>query len=420
MVLLVMLLPCLGRWVSGRAGLVRGADIAVLLFCLWYGVSFAATEGLSAAVEPAGINMIEVAGAYFLARCYIRNHDDFCRMIHSLFMIMLVLLPFAVVESFTGRNIIAEFFGQFLNADAAVTGGGTRWGLRRANSVFDHPIMFGVAAATLLPLAHLVLGGNSSALRRWVRDSVIVCLTFLSLSSAPIGLTALLITLIAWDTLLRSFPFRWHVVAVAFASAYFAVDILSNQTPVEFYIHRFTFEGQTGWYRLLIWDYGTASVAANPLFGIGLDEWARPAWMVSSSIDSFWLVQFVRTGVPGGVLMLAIFGLAALASVRVTPATEGVRMCQTAYLLSLFGLFFTGATVHFWGAGLVLFLFIVGSGMWIAETGRGKPEGTRWPLSHTPREVCSELSSERHRVHGSVRDLRQRTPNQGSGSAEET
>ncbi len=394
-VLLAALLPCLARWMSGRAGPVRGADIAVLLFCIWYGVSFAATEGLSAAVQPAGINMIEVGGAYFLARCYIRSYDEFYGMIRTLFMIMLVLLPFAIVENYTGRNILAEFFGLFLNTDDALTVAGTRWGLRRANSVFDHPIMFGVAAASLLPLTHLVLGENRPALRRWVQDLVIVSLTLLSLSSAPIGLTALLIALMTWDALLRPFRFRWHLVAVAFAGAYFGVDVLSSQSPVEFYIHHFTFDGQTGWYRLLIWDYGTASVAENPLFGIGFEEWARPSWM-TSSIDNFWLVHFVRTGVPGGILMLAIFALAAFAVVRVPPPDEGVRRCQTAYLLTLFGLLFTGATVHFWGTGLSMFLFIVGSGLWIAETGtRSDASPTRFPYTQNHRELRRSLRPRR-------------------------
>ena len=385
-VLLVALLPCLSRWLSRRAGPIRSADVAAMLFCIWYGVSFAATEGLLAAIEPAGINMVEVAGAYFLARCYIRSYDEFCSMIRTLFMIMLALLPFAIAETFTGRNILVEFFGLFLNVDDALAGN-LRLGLRRANSVFDHPIIFGVAAAVLLPLTHLVLGAKSSVLRRWGQDLVIVCLTLLSLSSAPIGLTALLIALLTWDALLWFFPFRWHIVAIALASAYFGIDILSSQTPVQFFIHHFTFDGQTGWYRLLIWDYGTASVAANPVFGIGLEEWARPSWMVSLSIDNFWLIHFIRNGVPGGILMLAIFGLAALAVGRVVPPDDGVRRCQTAYLLTLIGLFFTGATVHFWGAALVLLLFIVGSGMWIAETDARSDSRMRFPPTQNRRQV---------------------------------
>ena len=41
---------------------------------------------------------------------------------------------------------------------------------------------------------------------------------------------------------------------------------------------------------LNVWKY--------PLLGIGLGEWERPAWMFSSTIDAFWLVIMIRTGVP--------------------------------------------------------------------------------------------------------------------------
>lgn len=369
-VLLVLLLPCLGRWLSGRAGPVRAADIAVLLFCLWYAVSYAATGGLGDAIEPAGINLIEIAGAYFLARCHIRTEADFRGMIRMLFLIMLALLPFAMLEAVTGRNLIAEIVGMVFHVEGA-SGDGMRWGLRRVSSVFNHPIMFGVVAAVLLPLTHLVLGRNISAARRWLQDLAVVCLALLSLSSAPIGLTVMLIALMGWDAMLRSFRYRWHLIALVVIVAYLSVELLSSQSPVQFYIHYFTFDGQTGWYRLLIWEYGTASVSAHPLFGIGFAEWARPSWM-TSSIDNFWLVHFVRTGYPGGVLMLAAFGLAAVAVGRAKVTGDAIRRCRLAYLLVLFGLFFTGATVHFWGTALVLFLFFLGSGLWIVE-GDPKP-----------------------------------------------
>ena len=58
--------------------------------------------------------------------------------------------------------------------------------------------------------------------------------------------------------------------------AYLVIKFGSNQTPVQFYISRFTFNAQTGWYRLAIWEYGSASVLNHPLFGIGFADWTRP------------------------------------------------------------------------------------------------------------------------------------------------
>ncbi|WKL39822.1 O-antigen ligase family protein (plasmid) [Sinorhizobium meliloti] len=78
----------------------------------------------------------------------------------------------------------------------------------------------------------------------------------------------------------------------------------SNQTPVKFYISHFTFDAQTGWYRLAIWEFGSASVLNHPILGIGLTEYARPSWMGSASVDNFWLLIAIRHGIPAVVLML--------------------------------------------------------------------------------------------------------------------
>ncbi len=382
-VLLVMLLPCLSAWLSGRAGPIRSPDIAVLLFCAWYGVSFAAAEGLSAAIQPAGINMIEVAGAYFLARCYIRSHEEFHAMIRLIFMIMLVLLPIAAVEAFTGRNMIAEIFGIVLDADDAVRGEGVRWGLRRANTVFDHPIMFGVAAAVLLPLTHYVLGENSSTVRRWMQCLAIVGLAGLSLSSAPIGLMAILIVLMTWDALLRSFYWRWHVVVLAAAIGYFGVEILSNQTPVEFYIHHFTFNGQT---RLVSQvDLGLRDgfrrgqpALRHRLCGVGptrLDD-TEHRQLLAGPFHSH---RHARRAISCWQYSVS----PALAVARSDAPDNSVRRCRTAYLMALFGLFFTGATVHFWGSALALFLFVVGSGLWITTTETSEGNGAGETRSRT-------------------------------------
>src|SRR5262245_18198810 len=40
---------------------------------------------------------------------------------------------------------------------------------------------------------------------------------------------------------------------------------------------------------------------------------------------------------------------------------------RAAFLISMTGFFLTGWTVHFWDAALVLFLFLMGSGVWMLD-----------------------------------------------------
>ena len=76
-ILLAMILPCPSKWISGASGRMRVADIALLLFCLWSALSLVVVQGPTEAVKPAGILFVETMGAYLVARCYIRDADDF-------------------------------------------------------------------------------------------------------------------------------------------------------------------------------------------------------------------------------------------------------------------------------------------------------------------------------------------------------
>src|SRR5262245_47603836 len=53
-VLVVMVLPCLGMWIAGKAGRMRIADIALLLFWFWSTLSLIVNHGMLFSIEPAG------------------------------------------------------------------------------------------------------------------------------------------------------------------------------------------------------------------------------------------------------------------------------------------------------------------------------------------------------------------------------
>ena len=82
-VLFVTLLPCLVMWASGKAGRIRAPDIGLFLYSGWAAITLVNAHGIAAAIEPGGILFIETMGAYLLARCYIRDAEDFENMIPS-------------------------------------------------------------------------------------------------------------------------------------------------------------------------------------------------------------------------------------------------------------------------------------------------------------------------------------------------
>jgi O-antigen ligase len=126
-----------------------------------------------------------------------------------------------------------------------------------------------------------------------------------------------------------------------------------------------TFSSHTGWYRLNIWEYGTQSVLNNPVFGIGLNDWERPAWMGGSSVDNFWLLIAMRHGLPSILLLGAAVALSVLYILRTPIADVLTARMRTGYLVTMVGLFLALATVHVWEQVAVLVFFYIGMGAWL-------------------------------------------------------
>ena len=85
-------------------------DILLLLFSFWCTLSLVVVHGMENSVQTWGIGLIETLGPYLLARCYIRDADDYYNLIQFQFRLVLLLLPFAIVEFITGHDIWRDLF----------------------------------------------------------------------------------------------------------------------------------------------------------------------------------------------------------------------------------------------------------------------------------------------------------------------
>src|SRR5690606_26065514 len=101
----------------------------------------------------------------------------------------------------------------------------------------------------------------------------------------------------------------WTLIFLGIAALVVFLEIASNRGAVKVLVNLATIDPLTGYYRILIWTFGSEVVAANPVFGIGWHDWARPGWMVSSTVDAFWLLMAMMFGLPA-VAMLAYAAIA--------------------------------------------------------------------------------------------------------------
>lgn len=374
-VLLVTTLPCLYLWITGRAGRIRFADICILMLWAWGALSYVVIHGFGATIETNGVAFIETVGAYFLARCFIRTPEAFYATIRSMFWVIMFLLPFAFYETVTSEPLILELF-QLFSETTDDNAKEPRLGLTRVQGPFEHEILFGVFCGSILAMVHLVLGYGEPLFKRNLRTGLVLFTALLSLSSGPLASQAVQLMLLGWNWVLRNVRERWLILGGMAGAMFVALELVANRSTIEILISSFAFNTWTAWNRLLIWEYGSASVMNNPLFGIGNNDWVRPSWMVVS-VDMFWLLPGMRNGLPAALFQMGAFWGAVLGAMMQKGLDDRLSSYRTGYVISMIGLFLAGWTVHYWNATYVTIIFLMGAGAWFADvppqqTGSGR------------------------------------------------
>jgi hypothetical protein len=137
-----------------------------------------------------------------------------------------------------------------------------------------------------------------------------------------------------------------------------------------------TFSSHNAYWRAQIFEWGMVNVWANPIFGLGFNDWVRPFYMYSGSMDNFWLVQAVRYGIPSFLLITAGYGLGILkVGTRDFTADPVLAQLRRAWMFTFIGLTLTMCTVHVWSTIYSFVFFMFGSGMWfISATPEARPE----------------------------------------------
>jgi O-antigen ligase len=384
---LLLLIPiALTRIVTRRDIRIRAFDIFFLLYNLWTVTIFIEHgEGASGLVYGGSL-ALESLGAYAIARAWIRDRAGFLASLRLLALAAFISLVFALPDALFGRHFTHDLL-QNLTGYELPRKVETRLGLTRAFGTFDHPIHLGTFAATLF--AMMWFATRNPALR-YKRSVVVIVTTLITLSSAPILCLFTQIGLIAWDRITRGLAGRILITVAGGAGLTLIASLFSNRTPFAWIATNLTLDSWTGYYRLMIWQHGLENVWAHPWLGIGLDDWKRPWWMASSSVDAFWLVLTMRAGLPAFLLLVtAILLLLWSVAQRGGHSRDALmRRATKAWVISLIALSLVGCTVHYWNVLHAFFFFFLGIAGWIADP---KPARARRKCRHM-RPATNEFS----------------------------
>ncbi len=365
--LLVLLPVAFFKLAFGRDQRLRSFDLVFLAYGVWTLAVYSLHMG-SAGFIYGGSLALEALGGYFVARAYVRSAEELRATMRAFVAAVVVAALIALPETLLGKIYVHEFLRQLTGYHHPISVE-SRLGFTRAYGTFDHPIHYGTFCAALLALFWFAEGRARS---RYLNACAMGFATFLGLSSAPMLCLGLQGGMLLWERLTRAVRSRLTLTLGALALVYAALAVLSTRGPVALIATGLTLDPWTGFYRLQIWDSGLKNVWSSPIIGIGLAEWSRPWWMISDTIDAFWLVITMRQGIPAFLLLATAITLLMRAvlqrrhrHVDGSATRIAIGWCMTVIALSL-----VGATVHYWNVLHAFFFFVLGLSGWIADPSR--------------------------------------------------
>ncbi|MEO0977098.1 MAG: O-antigen ligase family protein [Pseudomonadota bacterium] len=397
-VILIAIAPVVMTWLSGAAGKKTKTDFFMLIYVIWSTIATMHNHGF-VLIEKMAIYFIEIGGTYFIARTQIRSVKAATQAFKLLWLGVLFLLPFALYESFTNRSLFRTFLGS-LTAPRVLAD--TRLGFFRAQAAFDHPILLGMFAGSVVAPSYYVLAHGKSFVQRVIKSMIPLACAFCSLSSGAFAGVAIQIGLIGWDTVIKA-KNRWKILSFMAAAAYVAVDLISTRSPYAVLISYLSFSSGSAYNRILIWRFSQDDLFRNPIFGIGFNEWDRPAWMHSGSTDNFWLVVALNYGIVGFLLLFLAFVFAIRHLIMQNFVDPLAIAYRRGYIIMMVGLGTAIITVHLWGAAVIVFVFYIGMHAITAEEGKAptqstpeaKPQRRRLPTSRQRQSVGRQHASSR-------------------------
>lgn len=363
------------RSIIGRRFPFRKSELIFYFAASWMIVSFVVYYGPIEGFPRSLALVIDVVFPYMIARNSVRTLTD-------LRVCLIIFAPGALIsgismaiESISHRPFVRPLASSIFSPLPRYEGGVAveqydkareiRLGLLRATGPFSHPILAGVFMGSLWMLY------ASSGLRGRPKIAGIIagCLAVFSLSTAGFLALFLGFAMTAYDRVQKFVQFlNWRAGVVAVAVFSLVIELASTK-GIAGLAGRIALDGQTAYYRTLIWEYGLKSVFKHPWFGIGFDPFERLSWMVSS-VDAYWLALAIRHGVPTALGFLASTVLAIyLLSIRAWRAEDETdRRTYVALAGTLFAIAFLAFTVALFGGIVAWFFALLAVGFSLSES----------------------------------------------------
>ena len=338
--ILLLIIPALRMLLEkGRRMVV--SDLFACAAAVWMAIAFLHKSGLDGLFTHNASEAFDFFGAYVVARAFFLGSTALGTFIRVLKILLTAAVILGLADTIYGHLFIHNIFASIVGSNPP--GEQFREGLIRANSSFDHAILFGAFCAVV---AAIFLYSERSALRRafWVG---LCCLgVILSLTSAALMSIFISLAAYTYDRLLGQYRWRWTAFCMLLAAMVPALFLIHDH-PIRWTILRLTLEPQHGYYRLLIWDQAMPIIAQYPWLGSPIQTSVDEPTL--GSVDCVWLVRALDYGIPAIVFLLLANVAAFLpAHESFNSAVGDPYRMRTGFTMALIMFMFIGLTVHYW------------------------------------------------------------------------
>lgn len=327
---------------------------------------------IDVAFKTGAANMLDMLLAYLAGRIFFRSTLDFRRFLFRISPMLVGVAIIMALESISHRYILRPFVGAITGRSPAAALAlmyEIRNGFLRATGPFMHPIAAGLFFGTLAPL-YIVADLPK---RRWW--GLLGCLGgIFGWSSAGIASIIFGSLLAIYEQLQRRLRTGWLIVIMAVVVAAVLIEVLTSSGLVRFIIRYGAINPITGYFRLMIWEYGSAAVAKSPWIGIGFESYERPAWMHTDSVDNYWLLHAMRYGIPSMACMLVgvFWAVVRLGMTKRDPQAGSLygRRLEVGLCISLIVTYFSLISSAPWGADMAWIVILTGAAVGLADKKR--------------------------------------------------
>lgn len=332
--------------------------------------------GFGEGLENAIAIVTDMGLAYFVARVAIRNLDCYRYFVRIVLVIAAISAVFALVEMLTGYSIIRNAYHAFFPKVGLLRLYEQRLSLYRSPATFRHWILFGLYCVFAFSLSIYIKPYHLKMESAFHKACLVLCVAgvFASLSSGPWMAFGMCLFCLVYGRLMRNVGGRWKILLLAVGAGFLFLSVFSNRGPVRLAINYLTLDTGTGYIRIMMWQSVWALMYDYWLLGWGWGAgWPRQEYYIWSSVDSFYAVQLVRSGIFAALSIIAFFVYCWYRLSKIMNREQFAAGEAAGWILATACLAVTAITVDIFGNLVFATYFILGAGQVLFDTCKSIP-----------------------------------------------